>query len=244
MFETNKIIKVLNTTFLTLAFVNAALGCVYFDTYISNIDEKSDYIFIGNIVGYTENRSRETSSIETGLEVEVTETINLPQETPNYYEVFLNDICGTSDVTKKWLKKKFPINSKVRLFANKTDRHKSVDDSKEIRLSALFWEITRNDNRKLYKSTVNSIFDYSKWKKNDFFIDFELRKDLFRLINTDDLDEKVKILERLAFNRNRLFDYQTAVENEIINVKLRKKLYKIRKKARLPLLPLLIDPSF
>lgn len=218
--------------FIFLISANITFGCSVTYFPINGFSNDYAYLFIGKIVGYTEEYATKKKGNKTyGLKVEAVENINLPKVSNDYFVVVPTRICLGKGIKKSKLMRNYPINSIVKITAFEASKLSPQSETEQIRLVTTFGNIIRNDLKNSYQSSANSIFDYSYWKENKNFIDFELDKDLFRLNQAESEVEKIKILERLAYCPNDLLDYKSIVKASIKDSETEKILLEKRVKA-------------
>jgi len=146
----------------------------------------------------------------------------LPKKTVNYFEVVSYELsadCKYVGNSKEETAKEFPLGSKVKIIAKESKILPSTSDDGNIRLEILpgsWGHISRNTFEDGKQMTVSeSVFDYKGWRRitaNDYtesfmpFLnarrllpEFELRKDLFRLLNAETEAEKIAVLEKLVY---------------------------------------------
>lgn len=203
-------------------FVYTSAGCSLAGKSLSKFD-KTEYIFIGKVVGYTEALRLPGSRMQTvGLIVEVTERINLPKTPEAHFEVFpynLGADCSILGTDKNELEEEFPDGAEVRVIAKEAKLLPSVLTDGDIRLEVRPEEpsgIARNFYENGERMTsANSIFNYETFRAPTpadytedfmpfldakvFLPDFELRKDLLRLEKSKTQPEKSQILQRLLY---------------------------------------------
>lgn len=203
----------LSAVFLLLGvFVNSSFSCTLAGKVISIFDE-DEYIFIGDVVGYTPAvKSTNAESEGYGLIVKVKESVYLPKTPKSYFEVFPLDLyadCSQGGVEIDYLKKKFPINSEIRVIAKESAYFYDKAVTKNIRLEnsqGEIGQISLNFDNGQRLTSSKSIFDYKNLKSTDSdayagdsVVDFEIRKDLLRLKNTTLQKETNLILDRLIY---------------------------------------------
>jgi hypothetical protein len=190
------------------------------------------YIFIGEVIGYTEIiKSRvKPNSLGTedkfygegrGLKIKPVEAINLPKAAGDYFEFYkfgVTPFCADSLTDLSNIK----IGTKFRIVAYEAVLLPEKSGSGPIRLQSKIFDPFSIVKDAEFESRGSLEFDYKKnWKrlrdkfkaekdyeKTSAFYDFiylETNKDLLRLENSSSKKIRYKILERLLYNP--LVDY-------------------------------------
>lgn len=206
----------MKTLFLSIClalalFVPAAFSCTLAGKTLAKFDE-TEYVFIGEVVGYTKGvKSPKLDSEAFGLIVKLKESVYLPKQPKTHFEIFPIQLwadCSISGTDIKDLKNKFPLNSEVRVIAKGAEILPDLSDGNvrlEDRPDAPGSVVLNND--KTARASVNSFFDYKAYKydinedstSKYLLPEFEARKDLLRLKNSQDQAAKNKILARLLY---------------------------------------------
>ncbi len=221
-------------TFSILFLCHSTSGCSFVPKYFSKFD-KTEYIFIGEVVGYTEPvefKFKNSAFFEnkdwfkgdykqsSGLIVKVKESVYLPKTAKTYFEVFplwYDSGCTTLGTSQSELKKRFPVNLEILVVAKEASIFSYVLENGNFRLVRGFADshiVALNvDKNKKQLTDASSIFEYSQLNKNFDFIknyylfDFEARKDLLRLQLSKTPKEKEIIVSRLLQNPTRSIDF-------------------------------------
>lgn len=205
--------KLIFSIYLALIFyVSSSFGCTLAGKVLSDFDE-AEYIFIGEVIGYTQSvKSAKLRQEAFGLVVRVKEGVYLPKIPKTHFEIFPIQLwadCSLSGMPIEVLRKKFPINSEVRVIAKEAEILSNDLSDNNIRLEERPSELSsvalNYDEDKTRMTTINSAFNYKSFKYNIardseskyFLPQFEIRKDLFRLKNSQTQKERANILRRL-----------------------------------------------
>jgi hypothetical protein len=232
--------KLLNTIFLTIFFlvilsVNSIACSQYYEP--KSKFESELYIFIGEVIGYTDEfKSKNILNKSYGLKVKVLESVNLPRNSNDYFEIFPFDISSdcakTIGIDDKSLQKFYPVNSKVLVaaeFWKISDKNKSGQIVLTIDNAFNNKRLFINDLEKTSVVTTDSIFDYKNWDDNYSLSRFELWKDLKRLEVSSSDEEKIKIFERLIYLPKDWINFEATVQNYVKNSETRQTLINKRK---------------
>lgn len=208
--------------FALTIFVYFSFGCSLNRASLPKFDA-TEYIFIGEVVGYTENLKFPKSQRETaGLVIKATEKVYLPKTPKKHFEVFpfgLGADCSTLGTDKKILEKEFPVGIEIRVIAKEAKIFPNFTIDGNIRLEIRSGElssIARNSYENGERMTnANSVFDYQTFvnptpedytesfmpflEAKSFLPDFEIRKDLLRLEKSNIQSKKSQILNRLLY---------------------------------------------
>ncbi|NNE99486.1 MAG: hypothetical protein HKN25_10750 [Pyrinomonadaceae bacterium] len=191
--------------FLLVAMVKVSFGCFLVVKPLEKFD-LSEFVFIGTVIGYVENDKAD------GVIVRIKEEVYLAEHSKLDFEVYpfgLSADCSTFGLTKYTLSKAYPINTEVRVIAKKS-KELLQENGQRLRLDILpgsRGSIVKNYDKKQRRMTSrNSVFDYRSFKTNygdskakRSLREFELRKDLLRLSNAANQQQRTAILERLFF---------------------------------------------
>jgi hypothetical protein len=160
-------------------------GCTLAGKSLSKFDQ-TEYIFIGEVTGYTEpfnfNESEAGNSLEavsstslnktsnlnkskaSGLIVEVKESVHLPQIPKEHFEIFpyiLHADCSVGGKTKEELAKDFPIHSEIQVIAKEAIWLRNFMPNGNIKLEERPGELSNmslnfDENNKSLKHAVQS----------------------------------------------------------------------------------------
>lgn len=219
--------KLLFTIFLSLTFASKfAYGCSLMPTPLTDFDQ-SEYIFIGDVVGYTNplkfNRKQNYTDSEldyelkfsqaNGLIVKVKEFINLPKTPKTHFEVIpfnVGSICETLGYTKLELEKYYPKGTEILVIANEAKIFSYKLENGNFRLEERKARsiVTPNaDKSNVKRFVIKRIYDYQKNSQpkematDDYYISrFEMRKDLLRLKNAATQKERDEIINRILYS--------------------------------------------
>ena len=194
-----------------ILFVNSTFGCTLAGKPLSDFDE-TEYIFFGEVIGYTKSvKSEKLGNYAYGLVVKVKERVFLPKTPKTHFEIFpikLWSDCSEGGTNIEELKKDFPLNSEIRVITKESEILPNLSDG-NIRLEDRpreFGSIVLNyDKNQKRMTSADSVFDYKSFKYdiNEIFPskyllpNFEIRKDLLRLKNSQSQNERINILSRL-----------------------------------------------
>lgn len=187
------------------------------------------YIFVGEVIGYTDpvsdpNNFRGTA---VGVKLKIVESIHFPYFQNDYVELFM--FSHGSDCFPEAGNNRPPLGSRyrlalgeARLVANRSGSHVRLE-------SRVFSRLAKDETMFGFSTTARSEFDYEKdyriladkfmapemadkrrWL--DDFLYIEASKDLLRLQRTTSEKERMDILERLLYcpniNYRRLFSFE------------------------------------
>lgn len=218
--------KIISDFFLAFTFcflvLPASYGCTLAVNNLKDFD-KSEYVFIGEVVGYTEPlESKQFYGKSWGLIVKVKDAVNLPKTAKEFFEIFPYGLwadCSIGGTKKEVLEKYYPINTEIRVIAKEAQYLTSVLPNGNIGLEERPGELTsiarnRYENGEQMTS-VPSVFDYKNFDSpgpedytesfmpfldgKNFIPAFEIRKDLIRLKNSKNQAERMQILERILY---------------------------------------------
>jgi hypothetical protein len=203
--------------------------------------DKSEFIFIGQVIGLSEPmRSEKFHGDAWGVKVKVKESLNLPKTTASYFVVFLFDLgsdCKDEGQSREKLLTYFPVGTEVRVIAKESTHFPSKMPDNNIRLQILpdnLGSIARNfsDSRKQASST-STVYDYRsyvyrspcgisddsrpEYESNQSLPEWEFRKELFRLSKSKSEVEKFEILKRMVYFPSSDDDYFNVVLSAIRN---------------------------
>lgn len=199
-----------------------SVGCQFGLPVVRDFN-RNEYIFIGEVIGLAGPfESHKFSPQAWGLKIKVIDPINLPKTTASYFEVIPYDSwsdCTTAGTSEEDIIRDFPTGSKVKVIAERAKLLSNKLDGGNIRLEILpdsLGSISRNyydDGRALTSS--QSVFDYKayrrifasdSWNGSDQSLyaqralpEFEMRKDLLRLRNALNEEQRISILEKLIY---------------------------------------------
>ncbi len=186
---------------------------------------KQSYIFVGEVVGYTEviKSKIKADTLEgndkfygegRGLKIKPLEIVNMPNSTGDYIELYKFGV--TPWCLPKIVDTPFPIGTKLRIIANEATVLPNRNAENRVRLESNIFDhlsIVRETDE--FKNAATSIFDYKTWKsmqakileskslelQRNFegFMFAEINKDLFRLEKAALKQERYEILERLLY---------------------------------------------
>jgi hypothetical protein len=187
----------------------------------------NSYIFVGEVIGYTENivgnneggfsGDAKFYGEGKGLKVKPLEIINIPNDVPkDYFEVFSFGV--TSWCAPRLYDSNFPIGTKLRIILTQTTLLPDRNSENKIRLEKKIFDrlsLVKSDDE--FVTTEDSVFDYETFRKPlldsfaankdyekirsfDDFVYIESIKDLSRLKKATSEQEKYGILERLLYN--------------------------------------------
>ncbi len=187
----------------------SVFSCSFGVTGLGEFD-KEEYIFIGEVVGYTQEiKSSKLKSSAYGLKIKSKESVYLPKKTKFNYEIFPIDSLSDCSLIGKdldSLKVEFPIGSDVRVIAKEAKYLPKLSDGNirlENRPSELNSISIHTESDKESISSENKLFDYKSFKyiiDEDKWIisslpNFEVRKELLRLKKSKSQSEKSLILK-------------------------------------------------
>jgi hypothetical protein len=217
--------------------------------------DTSDYIFIGKVIDIVGPIEIDNNEKAWGVLVRINEKVYLPQTPKANFEVYPFNTyadCSPAGVKHDELSNKFPVGSVVRIVAKKAKHIKDVSNNGNIRLETEIsngGSIALNDLDERLITSSKSACNYRKYYRdhkelmeasNNIFksdpltishnelLDFELRKDLYKLYKADSEEAKVKILERLIYYPGH-YNFSKIVEMHINNNAVVKKV--INKRA-------------
>lgn len=213
--------NILAAVIFVLFAYSGSFGCslIYSPKSLDSQILKTHYIFIGEVIGITDKKRGEKFLGEAeGMKVKVLTEINLPDASPDYFELFTfgySDGCYPAGGANF-----FPIGTKLRIIAKESDYLPVRSTENRVRL-----QINGNDHlsavskKDKFLTDLTSVFDYRNWQtavrtvlKGDYFrskeytrnsifgfIYMEASKDLIRLNNSPASAGKLEILERLVY---------------------------------------------
>lgn len=208
-----------------------------------------EYVFFGEVAEFTGPiRSSKVLREAWGLKVRITYGFYLPNKSGDYFEVYplgLTNACEMTGTSKEALERFYPIGSKVRVIGVEATQFDSKSADGTIRLTLTEMNgglVSRNDINDGFNSTVESDYDYKKDKAHarsaqdkasvfyyfSWLGDFELRKDLIRLRDTEKESERFAILKRLSDYSYYHLDYPQLVKNHIQTKELVNQLLALR----------------
>jgi hypothetical protein len=217
-------------SFALTFFAQGIFACTLSVPSIGKFDE-TEYVFIGEVIGYTESFDISETLIDSaisttfqsqsdenkkanGLIVRVKESVFLPKIPKTHFEVFPYDLgadCSIAGIRDYTLKKKYPLNSEIRVIAKEAKYLPPNLPGGNIRLEDRPGErgsVSLNyDVNKTGMTSVASVFDYKSFQydmnkdsESKYLLpNFEIRKDLLRLSKAANRKERTLILERLLF---------------------------------------------
>lgn len=189
----------------------------------------NSYIFIGEVIGYTDViKSRvkpDSTEFETedkfygegrGLKIKPIIAINLPKVPNDYLELFKFGVttwCADQLRDAGYLK----VGTKLRIVANEATLLPNKSSDNRIRLESKIFdrfsivnddefvssetvEFDYENNWKSFRDKFLAAKEYEKVTAFDDFIYLETNKDLLRLKNSNSKKTRYKILERLLYN--------------------------------------------
>lgn len=209
---------------------------------VAAFDHRS-YIFIGEVIGYSEVIKSEAKPGDwsdkfkfygegSGLKIKPLEVINLPNESKDYFELFIFGVtpwCAPSLHNAV-----YPIGTKLRIISTEATLLPNRSAENKIRLeNRIFDSLSAVRDTDLYVTDADSVFDYKRWKTllpeilkskiaevnsfNDFMF-VEIVKDLQRLEKAKSKKERKEILERLLYAPN--IDFPKIVNPTVGNLYL------------------------
>ncbi len=221
-----KLFLILFTLFFAHSAIFACSMAQLPDFPFSNVSPNS-YIFVGEVIGYTESVAGNIESNFSGddkfygegkgVKVKPLEVINLPNNVPkDYFEVFSFGV--TSWCAPRINDLEFPIGTKLRIILTETTLLPNRNSDNKIRLEQKIFDrlsVIRPDDE--FITDADSVFDYENLRKPflesfvanknyeklrsfDDFIYVESMKDLLRLKKVTSKQAKYEILERLLYN--------------------------------------------
>jgi hypothetical protein len=186
--------------------------------------DRNEYIFIGEVIGIAGPfETRKFHPQAWGLKIKVTDPVNLPQSPASYFEVIPYELwadCTIKGSSEESLLQDFPTGSKVKIIARRSNLLPHKLNGGHIRLEILpgsLGSISRNytDESSRPLTSSQSVFDYKAYRRifpseyteaareslyaQSALPEFEMRKDLQRLRNSTDQDQRIIILERLIY---------------------------------------------
>lgn len=208
----------------------SALSCSLKANYLSEFN-KTEYVFIGKVIGYTdqplefkrnipEEYNKGVYKYAYGLIVKVKESVNLPKTPKSHFEVFpfdLDSACNSLGVKASKLQQDFPLNSEILVVVEQATLFPHILENGNFRLEKKFARsnvIALNkdkDNKPLTNAT--SILEYiepkivSDFEDKYFLFDFEARKDLKRLQESNTKKEKDEAINILIKNPTRSINF-------------------------------------
>lgn len=217
--------KIFSILFVILFFDTIIFACSMVrmaQPPIASFNHKS-YIFVGEVVGYTEiakSRNEKGERIEEhkfygegkGLKIKPLEIINLPNDSKDYFELFKFGV--TSWCAPAIDDADLPVGTKLRIIANEATLLPNRSSENRIRLeSQIFDTLSVIKDKNEFVTSADSVFDYKTWKSlqakaqqsNETkiaFSDFmyvEIVKDLIRLEKAEKEKQREKILDRLLY---------------------------------------------
>lgn len=209
-----KLILIVCFLLINLLAINNLAACTLAVPSLGSFD-KTEYVFIGKVIGYTE--ALKLPKIERtphGLVVEVIERVYLPKTPKTYFEIVPYELgadCSTYGVDKADLQKDFPMNSEVRVIAKEAAILPNILSAGNIRLEIRSEELSdisiNTDEQGHRMSTATSVFDYKSYRHDQnkdsdshyTLPNFEIRKDLLRLEKSKTANYKKTFLERFYY---------------------------------------------
>lgn len=200
------------------------LGCSLKPHYLSQFD-KSEYIFIGEVVGYTNllKSNNKLSNLKTyGLIVKVKEAVNLPKTPKTHFEVLpfhLGTACQTVGVKLTELKKNYPIKSEILVVLKESSIFPHALNDGNFRLEydfANFYliEVSKvknysalTDSSLTSNLNIDDIKTLEEYEDKYSHFDFEARKDLKKLAESKTQTEKEEIINKLLKNPTSSIDF-------------------------------------
>lgn len=198
-----------------------------------------------------------------GLTIDSRQVIYAPERRHERYVLFIYDVdteCNPAGISKKWLSQRFPVGAEIRVVAQES-RYFSPDSlsddiyleawlknngsvSLNIRYRSLYSTIdgefdylayldNYEDTKKTYradKSYINYVLWWDSYKNQ---LDFEYRKDLWRLERLKSEEERSKILERVLLNPYiRSQSIEEMILRYVTDEKMMKELMMVRRQHR------------
>jgi hypothetical protein len=198
--------------------VSASARCTLAAKPLEKFDD-AEYVFTGRVAEVVGPLRSKRSGEVWGLLVDVDERVHAPSQLGARAEVFpfhLGADCSSVPWDREELTRFFPAGTRVRVIAVKSLAFKEPAADGAARLDAYLYDnghLYRNELGGSQMTTAASVYDYAAFKRpeeeqtdeNEPVLDarwslpeFELRKDLLRLRQSNSGGERMQILERLV----------------------------------------------
>ena len=247
-----KHLRLLFAIALCLLSLKVGIGCAVITVPLLTEFDQAEYIFIGEVIGPAESiESEKFQGKAAGLRVVVKDSLNLPKSPARHFVIVPFDLasdCRAKGQSEEELLTYFPVGSEVRVIARESKYAPSRMTDGNIRLEVLpdnLGSVARNfspSRRSI--SSIASTYDYRTYVPGnpcgntakdmpDFeshmrLPDFEYRKDLKRLKNSQSQKARTEILERIAYAPIEDGEFFDLMKQHIKDIATRKRLNKKR----------------